>query len=197
MWHCLQAVILTSLRGWNTDWAITWDRIRIVKLTCLRMFSHVYFVLNLVLMWRRWSRTATAICHSTLNSAKTAFIVWILPYNGQDLKSETLFHDQWLTWRWQWCDSVFRTASCLFRAFVSLLQLCFLQHAQIQSGESSRRRHRPEGVGDGLPQNKAEDFLQTVRMNFSSLFCHYWWLSTDVSSDLENHGNCFNACWVF
>ncbi len=36
----------------------TWDRIRIVKLyfllTCLRMFRHVYFVLNLVLMWRRW-----------------------------------------------------------------------------------------------------------------------------------------------
>ncbi len=55
----LQAVILTSLRGWNTDWAITWDRIRIVKLyfllTYLRMFSHVYFVLKLVLMWRRWS----------------------------------------------------------------------------------------------------------------------------------------------
>ncbi len=29
---CLQAIILTSLHGWNTDWAITWDRIRIVKL---------------------------------------------------------------------------------------------------------------------------------------------------------------------
>ncbi len=73
-------------------------------LTCLRMFSHVYFVLKLVLMWRRWSVHvrlallrllnwgATAICHSTLNSGKTAFTVWILQYNGQNLKSETLFH---------------------------------------------------------------------------------------------------------
>ncbi len=30
--YVLQAIILTSLHGWNTDWAITWDRIRIVKL---------------------------------------------------------------------------------------------------------------------------------------------------------------------
>ncbi len=68
MWHCLQAVILTSLRGWNTDWAITWDRIRIVKLTCLRMFSHVYFVLNLVLMWRRSDQFICAShCYSDLS----------------------------------------------------------------------------------------------------------------------------------
>ncbi len=28
-WHCLQAVILASLCWWNTEWAITWDRIQI------------------------------------------------------------------------------------------------------------------------------------------------------------------------
>ncbi len=35
---------------------------------------------------------APAIWRSTLNSAKTTFIVWISQYNEQHLKSETLFH---------------------------------------------------------------------------------------------------------
>ncbi len=73
-------------------------------LTYLRMFSHAYFVLKLVLKRRRWLVNvrlplprllywgATAICHFTLNSVKTAFIIWILQYNAQNLKYEALFH---------------------------------------------------------------------------------------------------------
>ncbi len=35
---CLQAIILTSLRGWNTDWEITWDGIQI-SVSCTLSFS--------------------------------------------------------------------------------------------------------------------------------------------------------------
>ncbi len=97
--------VSAGLKHWLSD-CMRQDtdcKVVLFLLAYLRMFSHVYFVLKLVLMWRRWSVHvrlalprllnwgATAICHSTLNSAKTAFIVWILQYNGHKLKSETLF----------------------------------------------------------------------------------------------------------
>ncbi len=98
--------VFARLKNWLSDYKRqdTDCNVVLFPLTYLRMFSHVYFVLKLVLMWRRWSVHvryallrllnwgATAICHSTLNSAKTAFIVWILQYNAQNLKSEAWFH---------------------------------------------------------------------------------------------------------
>ncbi len=97
--------VFARLKHWLSDY-MRQDmdcKVVLLLLTYLRMFSPVYFVLKLLLMWRRWSVQmrytlpclfnwgATAICHSRLNRTKTAFIVLILQYNGQNLKSETLF----------------------------------------------------------------------------------------------------------
>ncbi len=94
-WNCVQAVTLTSFLGWNSDWAIIWDRIRI-SVSCTLSFNipsdvhsclfcaetgikvrrrsvHMLFALPLLLNWG-----AKATCQSTLNHAKTAFIVLIL-----------------------------------------------------------------------------------------------------------------------
>ncbi len=98
--------VFARLKHWLSDYMRqdTDCRVVLFLLTYLRMFSHVYFVLKLVLKWRRWlvhvcymlpsllNGGATTICHFTLNSAKTTFIVWILQYNGQNLKSDTLFY---------------------------------------------------------------------------------------------------------
>ena len=103
---CRYIDVFARLTHWLSDYMRQEMDCKVVLflLTYLRMFNHVYFVLKLVLMWRRWSVHlclvllhllnwgVTAICHSRLNSAKTAFIVWILQYNGHKLKPETLFH---------------------------------------------------------------------------------------------------------
>ncbi len=91
--------VFARLKHWLSDYLRqdTDCKVVLFLLTYLRMFSHVYFVLKLVLMWRRWSVHvrlalsrllnwgATAICHSTLNSAKrhllfeycnTMHIIW-------------------------------------------------------------------------------------------------------------------------
>ncbi len=84
-----------SLQDWNTDWAITWDRIRIVKLYSF-FFSlfcaETGIKLEEMISSRLLNWGAAAVCHSRLNSAKTAFNVSILKYNGQKLKYETSFH---------------------------------------------------------------------------------------------------------
>ncbi len=66
-------------------WAITWDRIRIVKLYSF-FFSlfcaETGIKLEEMISSRLLNCGAAAVCHSRLNSAKTAFNVWILKYNG-------------------------------------------------------------------------------------------------------------------
>ncbi len=86
--YCFQDCFWLSDYETDTDYKV----VLFLLTRCLVMFILCCNCINVEMIRSRLlNGGAPAIWHSTLNSAKTTFIVWILQYNEQHLKSETLF----------------------------------------------------------------------------------------------------------